>query len=554
MARPRLLTHPLSAGRRAAIGAGLRSLRAHILLWIILPVIVFLLGLSFVDVYGHQQAMQVMIQERDDALAQAVAGRIGEAMAHQAELLQTFAGAELASAAPAGEARLPATLEAAFPRGVALLDGRGEGVRAAAGGGDAWSGAAWVRPLAEAAQAGARPVYEAVTPTDLAVAVPLPGEAGALVGVLPMAGSGVARSIDGLLVSPQAQARLLDGQGTPIYEAGPAQAQGGAEVITARMPVAGTGWQVEVTEPWHSLVPFVLRYAQATVLIAAVAVLISLLSVYSSVRHVSGPLQALGQRARRVAWGDFDAVAEPVGGVEEIAGLQRALQQMTAQVRGYQAAMRSYVAAVTRAQEEERVRLARELHDETVQSLIALGQQMERVQRSCRPGSAAAAQVAELRQGVRGLVQDLRRLIGDLRPVCLDDLGLEPALEMLVGRLPAGLQAELVVEGAARRLAPELELAAYRIVQEALKNVAQHSRATHVRVQLSFEAQALRAVVEDDGVGFAVPGSPDDPAGDGHFGLLGMRERAMRFGGWLKLTSAPGEGTRVEAYIPTPVS
>lgn len=547
----------MSFWRRLAGRVGPRSLRTHILLWTILPIVIFLLGLSFTDVYGHQQAMRAMVEERDRSLAQAVAGRIADGLERDARTLAALASdPAFLQAAPEAQARMLAQRGAPF-EGVALVDAGGR-VRAASGGGEAWAQAAFAGSLAQAARSSGRPAYLAraeggLAPDHLAVAVARSDGEGALVGVMPLSRSAVMAAGEGLVASPHAYGRLLDEQGATIYQAGAHRGDvpAGDGIVTTEVMVPGTGWRVELSEPWHSLVPLVLRYAQATVLIALAAVLISLASMYVGVRYVSAPLAALGQQARRVAWGDFGAVAQPVGGVEEIASLQRALQQMAAQVRTYQAAMRSYVGAVTRAQEEERVRLARELHDETVQSLIALGQRMERMQKACsHQDGGCAANLGELRQSLRGLVQDVRRLIGDLRPIGLDDLGLEPALEMLVGRLPAAYHATLTVEGTPRRLAPDTELAVYRIVQEALKNVEQHSGAGRVGVRLSFEEEGVRVVVDDDGAGFEAPASPDELARDGHFGLLGMRERAVLAGGWLNVSSTPGRGTQVEAFLP----
>ena len=137
-------------------------------------------------------------------------------------------------------------------------------------------------------------------------------------------------------------------------------------------------------------------------------------------------------------------------------------------------------------------------------------------------------------------------------PTYLDDLGLVPALEILVSPVAPGQRAGLEVNGKIRRLPADLELAVYRLVQAGLKNVEQHAQASRVRVQIGFEEEAVRVVIEDDGVGFVVPNSPDELARQGHFGLLGMRERATLFGGWLNLSSQPGRGTRLEAYLPSP--
>ncbi len=554
------------AARRLGSWARLGSLRSQILLWTILPIAIFLLGLSFTDVYGHQRAMRLMVEERDKALATVVAQSIADNLARSALLLQSVGEDEaFRQAGPLERAQMLDPLAEVFQGGILVLGGQGQ-PQAHTNAAATWANSPFVATLAQAATTSGRPAYlgtaqEGLPPFHVAIAVPVPGGEGVLIGVLPLSRSVIAGVVDGLQVTPEAQALLFDGQGRLIYRGGVLPAGAGAAqplppadvegVVTTLVPVPGTDWQVVLWEPWHHLLPLVLRYAQATVLVAAAAVLISLLAVYFGVRYVTRPLQELDQQARRMAWGDFETVESPVGGVEEISNLQRTLRQMAGQVRGYQATMRNYVAAVTQAQEEERRRLARELHDDTVQSLIALGQQLERLQKGLpRMPDAARGQVEALRHSTRSLVQDLRRLIGDLRPVYLDDLGLGPALEMLVKTVPPPCRTEVSIRGEVRRLAPDVELALYRIVQAALKNVEQHARATLVRVGLDFEEQGVRAVVEDDGIGFAVPGSPDDLARQGHFGLIGMRERAMLFGGSLSLISQPAKGTRVEAYLP----
>jgi len=551
------------ARRWPGLRAWLRSLRAQILLWTLLPIIIFLLGLSFTDVYGHQEAMHTMVQERDHSLVQSAAARIAESLESNSRLLSSLArDAAFREAGPAAQGELLGPLSDIFADGILVVDGQGRS-HAASRPTISWQQAPFVAALARAALEQDRPAYlgraeSGLAPFHLAVAVALPDKSGALVGVLPLSSSAIAEAVDGLQVAPEAEAVLLDSQGQPIYRVGRAAGEASATplpneaLVTTSLPVPNTGWQLVLSEPWHRLVPLVLRYAQATVLIAIAAILISLLAVYFGLRYVTRPLQELGQEANRMAWGDFDAVLTPVGGVEEIADLQRTLREMASQVRSYQAAMRNYVAAVTRAQEEERLRLARELHDDTVQSLIALGQRLERVQKAAlhRP-ELCAAQLDELRHATRSLVQDLRRLIGDLRPTYLDDLGLAPALEMLLKTVPSDCRPELTVIGPERRLSPDVELAIYRIAQAALKNVAQHAQARHVHLSLSFEERGVRIVIEDDGQGFSPPSSPDELAREGHFGLLGMRERAMLFGGWLALSSQPGHGTRVEAYLPT---
>jgi signal transduction histidine kinase len=272
------------------------------------------------------------------------------------------------------------------------------------------------------------------------------------------------------------------------------------------------------------------------------------------------PLQILGREASRLAWGDFQAIDRPAGGIGEITDLQAALQEMAAQINRYQAGMRDYIAALTATQEEERRRLARELHDETVQSIIALGQRVKILQLDLQDGRAAAherdaedvdARLNELGEMIAACLKDVRGLIRDLRPIYLEELGLASALEMLArGASGSQMNATLEVEGAERRLSPEAELAVYRIAQAAVSNAQHHSAAATVAVRLEFGDDGVVLTVEDDGAGFAPPDRPSDLALEGHFGLMGMYERATRLGGHLSIRSSPGAGAKIAAFLP----
>lgn len=192
------------------------------------------------------------------------------------------------------------------------------------------------------------------------------------------------------------------------------------------------------------------------------------------------------------------------------------------------------------AQEDERRAVARELHDELGQSLTALSFVLERVGRSPRADEEARALLESMTAGVRSLALDLR-------PSALDDLGLVPAVHALASRWSerTGTVCAVATEGGARRYSAPVETAAYRIVQEALTNVARHAHALHVRVRLASLADRVDVEVSDDGQGF-------DTAGlDRHAtaGLEGMRERAKLLGGGLRVSSGPG-GTTVAARLP----
>jgi two-component system sensor histidine kinase DegS len=216
-------------------------------------------------------------------------------------------------------------------------------------------------------------------------------------------------------------------------------------------------------------------------------------------------------------------------------------------------AMRSYARQVLTAQEEERKRMARELHDDTAQNLVALSRQLDALLGdSIEEPGRVRLRLQELRQLTAQISQEVRHFSQDLRPSTLDDLGLLPTLEGLTTRLSTQdhIEAELEVVGEPRRLSPETELVLFRIAQEALTNVRKHSRATRVLITVEFGDGAVRITVSDNGQGFKVPERPGNLVATGKLGLTGMFERAQLAGGTLSVHSTPGLGTTVFAEIP----
>lgn len=214
--------------------------------------------------------------------------------------------------------------------------------------------------------------------------------------------------------------------------------------------------------------------------------------------------------------------------------------------------MRDYVTLITRAIEEERKRVARELHDDTAQALVALARNLDALTLDVGAQPTARQRVEEIRALAEDILHNVRRFSRDLRPSLLDDLGLVPAVEWLTEDLSqqTGVHAELDVVGMARRIEPDVELSLFRIAQEALSNVRRHARATHVAVRLSFSDTRVRLRVRDDGVGFLPNERPADLSSARGLGLRGMRERAELIGGTLVVTSEPGKGTIIEATAP----
>jgi signal transduction histidine kinase len=206
---------------------------------------------------------------------------------------------------------------------------------------------------------------------------------------------------------------------------------------------------------------------------------------------------------------------------------------------------------VVGAQEAERQRIARELHDETGQSLTAIGMGMHGIAATLASDPEKASQrLRELEGLVDRSLNELQRLIADLRPSHLDDLGLPAALRWYAGEVQGRTSLKITVEvfGEARLLPGAVNTALFRIVQEALTNVVRHAEASSVRIRIRFEDERLNLQVSDDGRGFDPRpiGSHERAA----WGLLGIEERATLLGGSATIRSHPGEGTQVEVSVP----
>ena len=214
---------------------------------------------------------------------------------------------------------------------------------------------------------------------------------------------------------------------------------------------------------------------------------------------------------------------------------------------------RGLAKAVWRVQEDERRRLARELHDGLGQTLTALTHQLERLRRQADAGAAPelAARLVDAVETARLALNESREMSRLLRPPVLDDLGLAAALSWLARTLGerAGLQVALEVSGLGERLAPELEMLVFRLVQESLTNVLRHAGVDRATVSVAHGDGRVELRVADRGRGFDVAAALSGEAASGS-GLRGMRDRLELFGGRLDLRSAPGEGTTVAAAIP----
>lgn len=264
----------------------------------------------------------------------------------------------------------------------------------------------------------------------------------------------------------------------------------------------------------------------------------------------AAPLRELQGRAEAMARGDFSSVGQSLDGPPAVDDLRRAVDVLGEHVDQALRGIHASFAALTTAQEAERGRLARELHDDTVQQLVVLGQGVDRVQREWeRNPDRAREHLAQLRSDIVVTIQSVRALIGDLRPPALEELGLLPAVRLLLERSGAGApEVTIVVDGTERRLDAAGELALFRIVQEAWNNIQRHAHAQHVRFTFGYVRNALVVTVEDDGQGFVPPATGQ--VRPGSWGLLGMQERAALIGGSVDVASQPGQGTRLVIRLP----
>jgi len=236
----------------------------------------------------------------------------------------------------------------------------------------------------------------------------------------------------------------------------------------------------------------------------------------------------------------------------EIIGAIETLEDITER-KGAEDNLRYYLQEITRAQEEERKRIARELHDEVAQLLGSLSRQLDnfiRKKHDFAPNEVSFLKdlQAQLNSGVQGV----HRFVQALRPSLLDDLGLIPALRSLAKGLQEsdGIGTDLKVLGGERRFLPEVELLLFRIVQEALNNIRRHAQASEAQVVVEFAEDRTKVTISDNGRGFELSGGVDNLPRSGKLGLAGIQERARLLGGTIEVKSTLGKGTTLIVEVP----
>jgi len=554
-----------------------RGFTIQLVMLTILPLTLLLLTIAFGSVYMHQQDMRALVGERDERAVQAASAALEAELHHRGTTIASLALFVNSEADLSSERLIIADedLVIDFDGGLAYFDNEGNLLATTHQNGP-WN---WLEQNRQA------PTLATPTDTEPVFSAPIRDPRSNRIfivisvyslhdAVLAGAFSPEALAVETLAPSYPANSHatifLLDASGFPLYVSGahssdnplPDQeavtkalsgesgiayvTRSGAEHVLTYSPVSITGWALLSDEAWETVGTPSLQLTQVAPLVLVPAFLLALIALWFSAKRIIQPLQRLEAKAAALAWGDFDGIKKSVGGISEINQLQSELQEMAHKVQSAQDGLRDYIGAITSAQEDERHRLSRELHDDTIQAVIALKQRVQLIKKTVKDKKPRQS-LDELESLSEQTIENLRRLTRALRPIYLEDLGLVTALEMLAHEVNQSnsLTVEFKRTGQERRLVGEDELVLYRIAQEALNNVARHAQADSAMLLITYSNKDIQLEVSDNGIGFQIPNSPTDFASSGHFGLLGIHERAELIGARLKIESTLGVGTRL---------
>lgn len=340
--------------------------------------------------------------------------------------------------------------------------------------------------------------------------------------------------------------------------------------VMAVVPLVPSSFYVVLEQSADVALALPLRVRQEIILLTTLGFLAALLVAWVTTRHVVKPTEELMAAAQRMARGDLESPIQ-VSAQDEVGKLGESLdtmrqklkaaygqieatnRELESQVQERTARLGEVLKKVISVQEEERHRLARELHDEAAQTLGALSIALDRARESLQDTPAQTMEwILEAKAISTRLLEETRRLILDLRPMILDDLGLGSAIRWYAETHLEEQGVEVCVEIDQRptRLPKHMEVSLFRVIQEALNNIARHASARHAHVRLVIRDSMASAAVADDGAGFDVERvlGPDAPIES--VGLLGMQERVRLLNGVLDIRSRQGEGTTLTVEIP----
>jgi len=568
-----------------------RSLRVRILIWALPALLILLLAVLVVDAFAYQWVMAFVAEQRAQELAETSAARLSHQMWNQSQELMTVANTHFfrlgdASSQALALARAVTKDPQLFGDEVNFLDRRGIVItsqprRLPLQGYDLHD-----RPYFQALIPRSGPIFSDIVQDELdgrpmvVIAVPVQGLDGQFLGALItrfyLGSPALASKMPRLGAERSGHIYVLDRTGRVVYHPEERlinqqlplesvltkailEEEHGARLFTVPneapqivgyTTVPRVGWHLVVQEPWETSIAPLRTYLWLGSAALISGVILSIAAIFWGARRISVPVDDLVRQAEIAVQSDYRTRVHSES-ITELQRLASAFNGMIEQIERYRAGLRRYVAAVTRSQEEERRRIARELHDDTIQSLVAISRRLELLQVVLINSEGAQQQLAELQALVQRTIEGIRRFSQELRPTLLEDLGLIPALRRLVKELSAeGIQATLLVRGSIQDMGPEAELALYRIAQEALNNVRRHAQATRVQVQLDTDMDSICFSVEDNGQGFEMTSSLNDLAQQGSFGLMGIQERVELLEGQMTIHSEVGKGTRLEVRLP----
>ncbi|GAB6280514.1 MAG: histidine kinase [Thermovirga sp.] len=336
-------------------------------------------------------------------------------------------------------------------------------------------------------------------------------------------------------------------RGIPVGKAIETTGRGGERFTLAAYSAGETGWYVVAAVSWDKLLGPMLRFNRWPVLVGLIG-LLGLISVLALWKWLVSPLRVLGNEVSMLQWGRDMPRPDDPGAVFEIRRLRKVLHHLARGAVERSNLMKRYVSDLVRVQEEERSRLAMEIHDGPLQDVTALIHQIRLVKMENSQAECAHLENAE--DGANHAVQDMRALCDELSPPWLD-LGLGQALEELVERLSRHLRAEISVEvDYGEELPQDVTLAYFRVVQEAVHNSVRHGQASRVFVRLFKEGVDVVLEVGDDGSGFEPPLDYEELRVRGHRGLANMSERMSLIGGRLQVSRRREGGTLIRCEWP----
>ena len=559
------------------------GLTAQLFVVVILPLTLLLLAFAFGSTVLHQREMRNLVGERDELAVRTATSALSTQFQHRLTEIQGLASRPTSITPEALEELLAGSdyLAPAFDEGLAFFSQGGD-LLASTGDQPLWNSleTSASTPLLDLIEPGILPAVSRV------LSHPVSGDP-----VILFAASSESRNLlvvgavnpallaertlaDAFPPGSQTTVIIIDPEDRILYQRGllpegnlsdhPGVAEalrgengaaylrvGNQEHVVAYGGISPVGWGLVLEESWGMVSTSTLRITQLAPLILVPALLFALGGLWFGARQIVQPLQRLEANAARLAWGDFQAIEEPVEGIAEIRRLQTELIHMARKLQAAQKSLHGYIGAITATQEDERRRLSRELHDDTLQALIALKQRIQFAQMDQKDFKVLAS-LKEIENLAEQTIENLRRLTRALRPIYLEDLGLSTALEMLAHETGQALKipVEFQCQGIEKRLDPAIELTLYRMAQEACSNIARHAQAKQASLSIYFTSQAVTIEVVDDGIGFDVPKNPAEFAPSGHYGLLGLHERAELIGAAFEIRSVPGQGTHQNIHLP----